>query len=396
MPVPFVETGSYPTRAGNRIDHLIDGESAFRRICEAIECARETVWATITFMWSSFQMPDGRGLALDVLDRAVRRGVDVRLIFWRPDDETANLRPNAFWGSAEHLELLSRYDSRIGIRWDRAQPGYCQHQKSWLVDANRDDATCFIGSANLNPRSVVRPGHSGVGRYRDVFVELAGPCVVDVHHNFVQRWNEASERAHPNGHWGHSGGADLRFPDHGPPPCGQTLAQIQRTIHSGRYTNGHPSPNGSSFDIAGGETTILDQYVAAIAAATRTIYIENQYLNVSTVIDALSAASDRGVHVVAVLPPDPPSLPFPTRGLVERGLDGARQPVHVHSKLMLVDDEWATVGSCNLHRYSLYGNAELNVAFSDAGAVCSLRDALMEQHAGVSTHELSDVDRLAH
>ena len=40
---------------------LIDGEPALRRVCEAIEQAKRSVWVTITFMWASCQMPDGRG-----------------------------------------------------------------------------------------------------------------------------------------------------------------------------------------------------------------------------------------------------------------------------------------------------------------------------------------------
>ena len=166
--VPFVDTGTYPTRTGNHVVPWIDGEPAFRRICEAIELAQESVWATITFMWSSFQMPDGRGTALDVLERAAHRGVDVRLLCWRPDDETAALRPNAFWGSAEHFELLTRYYPRVNIRWDRAHPGYCQHQKSWLVDAQRDSATSFIGGINLNPNSLVTSQHRGERHNHDV------------------------------------------------------------------------------------------------------------------------------------------------------------------------------------------------------------------------------------
>ncbi len=51
-------------------------------------------------------MPSERGTALEVLDRAARRGVDVRIIFWRPDAETEALKRNAFWGAPEHLELL--------------------------------------------------------------------------------------------------------------------------------------------------------------------------------------------------------------------------------------------------------------------------------------------------
>ena len=90
--IPFVKTGSYPARSGNFLRPLIDGEPAFRRVCQAIESARQSVWATVTFMWADFRMPDGRGSALDVLSRAAARGLDVRLIFWRPDPET---RPGA-------------------------------------------------------------------------------------------------------------------------------------------------------------------------------------------------------------------------------------------------------------------------------------------------------------
>lgn len=96
IPIPFVSSGSYPLRVGNFVRPLVDGEPAFRRICEAIEAARKSVWVTVTFMWPTFEMPDGRGSALDVLDRAAARGVDVRILFWRPDAETESLKRNAF------------------------------------------------------------------------------------------------------------------------------------------------------------------------------------------------------------------------------------------------------------------------------------------------------------
>src|ERR1700681_4524968 len=101
-PIPFVTSGSYPVRSGNLVRPLVDGEPAFRRICEAIEAAKSSVWVTVTFMWATFEMPDDRGTALDVLDRAAARGVDVRLIFWRPDAETETWKRNAFWGSVDH------------------------------------------------------------------------------------------------------------------------------------------------------------------------------------------------------------------------------------------------------------------------------------------------------
>lgn len=79
--IPFVRSASYPIRSGNMVRPLIDGEPAFRRICEAIEAAQQNVWVTVTFMWATFEMPDGRGSTFDILDRAAARGIDVRLIF---------------------------------------------------------------------------------------------------------------------------------------------------------------------------------------------------------------------------------------------------------------------------------------------------------------------------
>ena len=415
--VPFVDTGTYPTRTGNHVAAWIDGEAAFRRICEAIELAQESVWATITFMWPSFQMPDGRGSALDVLERAAHRGVDVRLLCWRPDDETAGLRRNAFWGSAEHFELLSQRHPRVNIRWDRAHPGYCQHQKSWLIDAHRDDATSFIGGINLNPNSVVTSQHRGENHNHDVYVEVSGPAVVDVHHNFVQRWNEASERARDDGRWGERGDDQLAYPTHTPRARGDVVVQMQRTTHAGRYVDHHPPPGATPYPIELGERTNLDQYCAAIDAARRTIYLEHQFLEVAEIIHALDAALARGVEIVAMLPAVPELVSTasasPERlaalesrarlaryehltlcGMAGCALDGSRTPVYVHSKLMLVDDEWASVGSCNLHRYSLFGNGELNAAFSDVRSVRALRVALFQEHLGADTSEVDDVEAL--
>ena len=79
---------------------------------------------------------------------------------------------------------------------------------------------------------------------------------------------------------------------------------------------------------------------------------------------------------------------FTLAGLAGRDASGTRQPVHVHAKLMIVDDVWATAGSCNLHRYSLYGNSELNIAFADSVAVRALRSELLAEHLGQDTSAL--------
>lgn len=411
---PFVSTGSYPTRPGNDVRLLIDGEPAFRRICDAIEAAERSVWATVTFMWPEFEMPDGRGTALEVLGRAARRGVDVRLLFWRPDDETAALKRNAFWGAPEHLVQLQATGAPVKVRWDRAQPGFCQHQKSWLIDAGEDAAEAFVGGINMNPHSVVSPGHEGWGQNHDVYLELSGPAVADVQHNFVQRWNEASERTATDGGWGDAWDSDLPFPTSAPHEGGDVGVQVQRTIHPGRYRNGRAAVGAAGFDIASGETTILSQYLLAIRTARRTVYMENQYLEVAEVVAELDAALSRGVNVTLLMPAQPMlaagAYASPERraffearaalgahenfllcGIAGRGATGDRVPVYVHSKLMLVDDAWATVGSANLHRFSLFGNSEMNASVLSPRHVRGFRVQLFAEHLGVDTSDLDDL-----
>jgi cardiolipin synthase A/B len=400
LTIPHTPRTSYPIRYGNILQPLIDGEPAFRRICEAIEAAKHSVWATVTFMWAACQMPDGRGSPLDVLNRVAERGLDVRIIFWRPDPETESLKTNAFWGAPEHFALLRESASSIRIRWDRAQPGYCQHQKSWLIDAGTEAETMFVGGINLNPNSVVAPGHRGKGQNHDVYVELAGPSAVDVHHNFVQRWNEASERHLIDGRWGAGSENDLPFPTRVPDRKGNAIVQIQRTIPSGRYSNGHATPDGIVFNIKAGELSNFDQYCSAIGVARRSIYIENQYVAVPEIIECLHQALLRGVEIVAVIPAEgkiPEELAnlaafdnFTLSGIAGTGDDGKRNPVWIHAKLMLIDGEWGTVGSCNLHRYSLFGNSEMNVAFWDQKTARALLSELLYEHLGRDISGLDD------
>jgi phosphatidylserine/phosphatidylglycerophosphate/cardiolipin synthase-like enzyme len=355
-------------------------------------------------MWATFQMPDRRGSALDILNRAALRGLDVRLIFWRPDSATENLKANAFWGSPEQRALLEKSYSAIRIRWDSAQPGFCQHQKSWLIDAGASTETCFLGGINMNPHSMVAPGHRGEGHNHDIYLELTGPAAVDVHHNFVQRWNEASERHSTNGRWGPGSESDLPFPTKVPDERGDAVVQIQRTVHSGRYRDGRATPGGAPFNIQAGEQSNFDQYRAAIRAARRTIYLEHQHIDVPEIITCLHQALQRGVEIVAVMPAaaeHPESLrrlgefqTFTLAGIAGLADDGQRKPVWVHSKLMIVDGEWGTVGSCNLHRHSLFGNAELNAAFWDRHTARALLFELLHEHLDQNFSAMDDLNAL--
>ena len=413
--IPFPISGSYPVRPGNFVRPLIDGEPAFRRICEAVEAACHSVWVTVTFIRPGFHMPDDRGTFFDVLDRAVQRGLDVRVIFWRPNPEATYVDEDSICsGSQADRDMLSSRGSRFRIRWDRAHEAFCQHQKYWVIDAGQSSETTFVGGININPLAMVGPGHAGGGGSHDAYVEVSGPSATDVHHNFVQRWNGASERTAEDGVWGHDGDDDLAFPTRLSIAKGASFVQIQRNVHAGLYRDGRPSPGARPFEIGNGEATISEQYLMAIRAACRSIYIENQALAVEAVVDGLKDALARGVEVIVLLPAAPESWfcaarrrlehtkffdklaslgrheNFALVGIAGRDPTGMRNNVHIHAKLMLIDDVWATIGSCNLHKNSLFGHTELNASFYDPVVVRALRCQLFAEHLGTNTDHLDD------
>ena len=127
--IPFVAACSYPPRAGNVVRPLVDGMPAFRRIAEAVSAAQHSVWLTVAFFAPDFQMPDGGRPLFDVLDRAAERGLDVRVLFWRPNAESFGYG-RTFPGSPEDRKMLEARGSRFRIRWDRAYGAYASIKRA--------------------------------------------------------------------------------------------------------------------------------------------------------------------------------------------------------------------------------------------------------------------------
>jgi cardiolipin synthase A/B len=393
--IPFATSGSYPARTGNKVRPLVRGTDTFRRIGEAVDAAHHSIWLTIAFFAEDFRFPDERGALFEALDRAVARGVDVRMLVWRPNAE-ANPHPTMFKGTPAEREALGKRGTRVKIRWDRATARFCQHQKSWVIDAGHSSETAFVGGANVTARSFL---------HHDLYLEVTGPSATDVHHNFVQRWNEASERTAVDGNWACDASDVLPFPVRASEQQGTSTVQVQRMVMAGHYADGQAAPGASPFEIAQGEHSILEQYVLAIDAARRTIYLENQAIPTMAVAVPLARALDRGVEVVLLVPSIPEAYVYAARldPAENPRFDGIETlsrypsflmaglgPTYVHCKSMIIDDAWATIGSCNLHAFSLTGNVEMNASIWDGAIVRELRRTLLERHLAIDTGALDD------
>ncbi len=67
--------------------------------------------------------------------------------------------------------------------------------------------------------------------------------------------------------------------------------------------------------------------------------------------------------------------PLPTPGLNYR-------QVYIHSKLMVIDDAFFTLGSANLNQRSMAADSEINIATDDHDKAKALRQRVWRQHAG--------------
>lgn len=382
----------------------------FGAVEQAIDEAVQSVWVTIAFISSEFRFPRSGRSFFELLSAASARGVDVRVLFWRHDERTAVFEPDIFAGTPDQFSWLEATRCELSARWDRPNLGRCHHQKAWTIDAGTPGGVAFVGGMNLNPRNL-HHDHRDIAGFHDIGVEVRGPAVSDVANNFVQRWNGASERRARDGRWGGLGNADLgavALVD----PIGSTPVRIVRTVDHGLYGRESSAAGGSD---AVGERSILALYQEAFAGACEAIYIENQSILSTDLLPLLGEALARGVEVLAVVPfaGEAPARNARHRGecvdlfteierlatrpnftLVGPRTDqkGELVDIHVHSKAVMVDDDFVMIGSANLRDNSLNHNTELNAAFWCQATARQLR-AEISEHFGVHATPLQRPQR---
>ena len=58
------------------------------------------------------------------------------------------------------------------------------------------------------------------------------------------------------------------------------------------------------------------------------------------------------------------------------------KPIYVHSKLIIVDDEYLDIGSTNMDNMSFYYSSEVSLRISDPKVAKDTRDRLFREHLG--------------
>jgi phosphatidylserine/phosphatidylglycerophosphate/cardiolipin synthase-like enzyme len=296
-----------------------------------------------------------------------------------------------------------------------------QHQKFYIFRGPNNDWLALLGSADLNyfrwdtsDHAAANPDRSPLseGPSHDVTLRVRGPAVHDIALTFTERWNDPASRnrTHPET----SNPISTSFLSKPIPAVGPHSVQVLRTY-------GIEKKRSYSWATQG-EFTIWASYLNAIKQAQRYIYIEDQYfypfnnppgseasagkLQDSDLIYQLGEAIKRGVDVIVLVPSrqgnNNPTNVYQLRARGEataylRHLSqvsdqagrfvicypvaGEVDPV-VHAKLMIVDDEFALVGSANVCQRSMTCDTEVHLGVVDADNrfARDLRLALWQEH----------------
>ena len=326
-----------PVLDGNHFDLLRNGDEALPAMLEAIDAATQSICMT-TYIMRADSM--GRRFC-QALVAAAGRGVTVRLLI----DGVGCLL------SRRHIEQwLKGSDVQLAVFLPpRLFPpslhvNLRDHRKLLLVDGR----TGFVGGMNINEKNLNRADIRNP--IQDLHFQVSGPILNQLREVFCEEWAFTTGE-HPE------------LPDALPLDTGANA--LCRVIADG--------PSLEQDRLA----TLL---FAAIAVARESIVIITPYFLPSRELTAaLAGAALRGVDVTIIIPQKLDRVgPQWARSkvlpaLLRRGVRILTQPPpFAHTKLLLIDSQYAVVGSANIDPRSLRLNFELGVEVYRSDAVTRL------------------------
>ncbi len=290
--------------------------------------------------------PLGRLLRDALIDKACK-GVEVRLLF---DDVGSWKTPNRFFeqmreeGIEVHPFMPVRFPAFTG------KVNYRNHRKIIVIDGK----VGFIGGMNLAQRYV--KGHKGI-MWRDTHVKISGAAVYGLQRAFLVDWFHAD-----------------------------------RTLITDRkyYPDTTITPNNNLIQIVTSSPTNvweeLEQgYIKILLSAKRYVYMETPYfLPTEPIFFAMRTAALSGVDVrlMVSLKTDSKLVQMASRSYLTQTIQAGVKVLCYeegfnHTKLLVADDNVATIGSANIDFRSFENNFEANAFFYDKSMAQRIKDIFL-------------------
>ena len=311
----------------NKIELLKNSDEAFPQMLEEIRKAKEY----IIFQFYVVRGDETGRTFLNALIEKAREGVKVTFM----NDAIGVVIPRGILTEMREAGILIGTFNE-STRKGKLQVNFRNHRKIIVIDGK----VAFLGGLNIGDeyRGLV-PKY---GKWRDTNVRLEGPSVIAAQLASAKDWYcihekkiEANWKIHPS-----------------------TNDSTVMVLHSGPADDKH---------------TCLLSYISLINSATKRLWIANPYLvPPESLMDAILLASLRGVDVRVLIPSysDARFVMLASKVyqkvLLKHGVRVFRYTEgFLHQKVMVVDEQFAVVGSANFDCRSMFINFEVSVITDD-------------------------------
>ena len=338
--------------ADNSVALLMNGYQKFDDMFEAIRQARHHVHLE----YFNFRNDSIASCLFDILKLKVKEGVKVRALFDGFGNDSNN-RPL----KKKHLVALREAGVEIyefdPIRFPWVNHVFTRdHRKIVVIDG----AVAFTGGRNV--ADYYLNGTEQVGEWRDMHCRIEGSAVDELQRIFLRIWKKVTKE-------------DIGGSEYFSQRATMDNLKSDTTATAGKKLIGiinrepHVSPD-----------IIRSFYLGAIDAAKDSIKLVNPYLTLNRKLKrALKNAVKRGVKVEIMIsqhsdiPLTPDCVFYNAHKLMKKGADiWVYQPGFHHTKIIMVDGKFCTVGSANLNARSLRWDYEENAVILDSHTTAEL------------------------
>ena len=335
--INFLKDAGIPITQNSKLKLLKSGRAKFIDLFEEIRHAKHH----IHLEYFNFRNDSIANALFDLLGEKVKEGVEVRALF----DAFGNLSNNKPL-KKKHIKAIRDKGIEI-VKFDPFKFPYINHalhrdhRKIVVIDGK-------IGyTGGMNIANYYIKGLPEIGDWRDMHIRIEGNAVNELQNIFLTMWNRETGQ--------HIGGPAYfpnlpQFPD----SIAEEIAIVDRTPRE--------TPR-----------SISHAYAVSIEAAQKNIQIVNPYfVPTKSIRKAIKKALKKGTEVEIMIPAvsDIPFTPeasfYIAHKLMKRGAkiylfkDGFH-----HSKVMMVDSAFCTVGTANLNSRSLRYDYETNAFIFD-------------------------------
>ncbi|UKK52591.1 phosphatidylserine/phosphatidylglycerophosphate/cardiolipin synthase family protein [Prevotella sp. E2-28] len=338
----------------NSVSLLMSGQEKFDDMFEAIRQAKHSVHLE----YFNFRNDSIAMLLFEVLKAKRKEGVEIRAMFdaFGNDSNNQPLRKH-------HLEALRKEGIDI-VEFDPIRFPWVNH--IWPRDHRKivviDGCVAYTGGMNVADYYI--KGTEQVGAWRDMHCRIEGGAVNDLQQIFCRIWKKAT-------------GEDLA--DSAQYFRGNEQAMMEGLKPDTTATAGHKLVGIINREPRTTNDVMRYFYVNAINDAQDSIHIINPYFTLIPCINkAIKNAIKRGIKVDIMLsaksdiPLTPDCAFYNAHKLMKRGANiWLYQPGFHHSKIMMVDGRFCTVGSTNLDARSTRFDYEENAVIIDR---CTTRE----------------------